>query len=63
MEIQMVEGQYKSISARNWARLPKLALPIFGSRDSTLILGAFGEDATRRSRQSAWDQFITGTLQ
>jgi hypothetical protein len=63
MEIRLVERQYKSISVSNWARIQKLALPVFGNRNLTPIQSDFGGDTTRGSRQSEWDQFITGTLQ
>jgi hypothetical protein len=62
MEIRLIEGQYESISARNWVR-PERALPVLGNRDLTPIQGVFEEDTTRRSEQSAWDRRITGTLQ
>lgn len=63
MEIRCVEGQHKSISARNWARIPKLTLPIFNSRDLTPIQSAFDADTTRISGQDALDQLITGAPQ
>jgi hypothetical protein len=53
----------ESISACNWTRIPKLALPVLGSRDLTPIESDFGEDTTRRLGQNGWDQFVTGVLQ
>lgn len=63
MEIRLAEGQHKSISARNWARIQKLTLPVFSSRDLTPIQSAFDADTTRISGQYAWDQLITGAQQ
>lgn len=62
MKIRLIERKYKSISARNWARIPKFALPVLGSHDLTSFQCNFGVDTTRRSAKNAWDQFIKGSL-
>lgn len=62
MEIRLIEGQYKSSSARNWAS-PKLALSVFGNRDLTRIQSVFGNDTTRGAGKSTWDPLMTGNLQ
>jgi hypothetical protein len=61
MEIRLIEGQYKSSSARNWAR--PVALSVFGARDLTRIQSVFGNDMTRGAGKSTWDPLMTGNLQ
>lgn len=56
----MVAGQYKSISAPE--RIPKHGLPVFSGRDLAHIQSAPGEEMTKRSCPSAWNQVITGTV-